>query len=169
MATDAFYAPGDNGRDVRTIAQLCGHVVFRGMLPCNRDKRLVVTYGTRSLDSDALRRVEPMQTDLPYRRIGNHALLAVRLTPKAKEDVILGIEQFGSKRVLKARVRAVPQQGCANEALERLIAKWLGLPPSSVAVVQGGKSRMKYVKISGDGDRLVRLLAERVASLAGSV
>jgi hypothetical protein len=43
MATDAFYAPGDNGRDARTIAQLCGHVVFLGMLPCNRDKRLVVT------------------------------------------------------------------------------------------------------------------------------
>src|SRR6516165_9567559 len=37
-----------------------------------------------------------MQTDLPYRRIGNHALLAVRLTPKAKEDAILGVEQFGS-------------------------------------------------------------------------
>jgi uncharacterized protein YggU (UPF0235/DUF167 family) len=82
---------------------------------------------------------------------------AVRLTPKAKEDAILGVEQFGSERVLKARVRAVPKQGCANEALERLIAKWLGLPPSSVAVVQGGKSRMKHVKISGDGDRLVRL------------
>ena len=109
-----------------------------------------------------------MQPDLPYRRIGNHALLAVRLTPKAKEDVILGIEQFGSKHVLKARVRAVPGQGCANEALERLIAKWLGLPPSSVAVVQGGKSRMKRVRISGNGDRLVRLLAEHVSSLAGS-
>jgi uncharacterized protein YggU (UPF0235/DUF167 family) len=106
--------------------------------------------------------------DLPYRRIGNHALLAVRLTPKAKEDAILGVEQFGSERVLKARVRAVPKHGCANEALERLIAKWLGLPPSSVAVVQGGKSRMKRVKISGDGDRLVRLLSERVASLADS-
>src|SRR6516165_5086682 len=90
------------------------------------------------------RSIEPMQTDLPYRRIDNHALLAVRLTPKAKEDAILGVEQFGSERVLRARVRAVPQQGCANEALERLIAKWLGLPPSSVAVVQGGKSRMKH-------------------------
>ena len=111
-----------------------------------------------------------MQTeDLPYRRIGNHALLAVRLTPKAKEDAILGVEQFGSERVLKARVRAVPEQGCANEALERLIAKWLRLPRSSVAVVRGGKSRMKHVKISGDGDRLVRLLAQRVASIAGSV
>jgi uncharacterized protein YggU (UPF0235/DUF167 family) len=44
----------------------------------------------------------------------------VRLTPKAKEDAILGVEQFGSERVLKARVRAVPEQGRANEALERL-------------------------------------------------
>jgi len=30
MATDAFYAPGGNGRDARNIARLCGHVVFSG-------------------------------------------------------------------------------------------------------------------------------------------
>jgi hypothetical protein len=30
MATDPFYAPGDNGRDARTIAWLCAHVVFLG-------------------------------------------------------------------------------------------------------------------------------------------
>jgi uncharacterized protein len=98
--------------------------------------------------------------DLPYHRIGNQVLLAVRLTPKAKEDAILGVEQFGSERALKARVRAVPEEGRANEALERLIARWLGLPWSSVVVVQGGKSRLKHVKINGDGDRLLRLLAD---------
>jgi uncharacterized protein YggU (UPF0235/DUF167 family) len=90
----------------------------------------------------------------------------VRLTPKSGKDEIGGIETFGDEVVLKARVRALPEGGRANKALERLIAAWLHVPPSSVAVVQGGKSRLKQVAIAGDADALARLVAARVAELA---
>ena len=33
---------GENGRCARATARLCVHAVFLGMLPCNRDTRLVV-------------------------------------------------------------------------------------------------------------------------------
>ena len=72
-------------------------------------------------------------------------MLPVRLTPKSARDEIVGIEAFGGEAVLKARVRALPEDGRANEALERLVAHWLKVPPSSVSVAQGGKSRMKQV------------------------
>ena len=99
---------------------------------------------------------------LDIRRTREGVTLPVRLTPKSAKDEVAGVEIFGDEMVLKARVRALPEAGRANEALERLIAAWLHVPPSSVSVVQGGKSRLKQVAIAGDADDLVRLIAARV-------
>ena len=59
-----------------------------------------------------------------------------------------------------------PKLAAANAALESLIARWLGVPPSMVSVAHGGKSRLKQVAVAGDGDALARLIAQRVAELA---
>jgi uncharacterized protein YggU (UPF0235/DUF167 family) len=49
--------------------------------------------------------------------------------------------------------------GRANQALERMIAKALGLPPSAVALVAGASSRLKTLQIDGlDADQLRRRL-----------
>jgi uncharacterized protein len=92
-------------------------------------------------------------------------MLPVRLTPKSARDEIAGIENFGGETVLKARVRALPERARANEALERLIAAWLKVPPSSVKVALGGKSRLKQVLIEGDADQLSRLLEVKLGAL----
>ena len=102
---------------------------------------------------------------LDIRRTREGVTLPVRLTPKSAKDEVAGVEIFGDEMVLKARVRALPESGRANEALERLIAAWLHVPPSSVSVVQGGKSRLKQVAIAGEADDLVRLIAARVGEL----
>jgi uncharacterized protein YggU (UPF0235/DUF167 family) len=94
-------------------------------------------------------------------------MLKVRLTPKSSRDEIAGIEAFGSEAVLKAGVRALPEDGRANDALAKLIARWLKLPPSSVSVAQGGKSRLKQILIAGDPDTLAHLIETRLAELAG--
>jgi uncharacterized protein len=93
-------------------------------------------------------------------------MLKVRLTPKSSRDEIVGVEDFAGEMVLKARVRAVPERGRANAALVKLIADWLKLPPSSVTVVQGGKSRVKHIAIEGDANALARLIEARLAALA---
>ena len=103
---------------------------------------------------------------LSLRRGRDGVTLPVRLTPKSSRDEVVGIEDQAGRRVLKARVRAVPEAGRANEALETLIAKGLGVPPSTVTVAHGGKSRLKQVAVAGDGDALARLIAQRVAELA---
>jgi uncharacterized protein (TIGR00251 family) len=92
-------------------------------------------------------------------------IVAVRLTPKSARDAVEGLEDFDGQTVLKARVRALPEDGKANAALEKLIAKWLGLPQSAVDVVQGGKSRVKQVAISGNGVALSALLCTKLAEL----
>lgn len=63
---------------------------------------------------------------------------------------------------LAAKVRAVPQKGAANAALERLLASQLGVPKSAVSVVAGAASRLKTVRLSGDAAEI----AEAVARLA---
>jgi uncharacterized protein (TIGR00251 family) len=104
---------------------------------------------------------------LKLRHTSTGIVLPVRLTPKSGRDEIVGIEDFGGETVLKARVRAAPEAGRANEALERLIAHWLKVPPSSVSVTQGGKSRSKHVLIEGDAGTLAHLIEARLAELGG--
>jgi uncharacterized protein YggU (UPF0235/DUF167 family) len=49
----------------------------------------------------------------------------------------------------KARVAAPAEKGRANEALVRLIASALEVPPSAVRVVGGQRGRAKVVEIEG--------------------
>jgi uncharacterized protein (TIGR00251 family) len=105
-------------------------------------------------------------TKLGLRTVDEGVMLAVRLTPRSGRDEIAGIEDFGGEAVLKVKVRAVPEDGRANEALERLIAHWLKVPPSFVSVAHGGKSRLKQVLIEGEPKTLLCLIEARLAELA---
>ncbi|MGB9365053.1 MAG: DUF167 family protein [Xanthobacteraceae bacterium] len=91
-------------------------------------------------------------------------VIAVRLTPKGGRDSIDGIETMSDGRaVLKARVRATPHEGAANEALVTLLAKSLGVPPRSVEITGGATSRIKRVHVAGNTGALTATL-EKLAS-----
>jgi uncharacterized protein (TIGR00251 family) len=99
------------------------------------------------------------QPAAPWAAQAGGLALSVRLTPKGGRDAIDGIEQLADGRsVLKVRVRAAPSEGEANEALMRLIAKTLGLPPRDVALSAGATSRVKRLTIAGDAARLIAAL-----------
>ncbi|QKC94296.1 DUF167 domain-containing protein [Mesorhizobium sp. NZP2298] len=98
----------------------------------------------------------------PLRIRENGIELFVRLTPKSSMDRLEGVETSADGRShLKARVRAVPENGAANQALEKLVAKTLGVPTSAVSVVAGGTARLKTLRIAGDPGAL----AQRVEAL----
>lgn len=108
-----------------------------------------------------------MATAAHYRLRADGADLFVRLTPKASRDALEGVETTADGAAhAKARVRAVPEKGAANKALERLVARALGVPSSSVAVVAGGTARLKTVRIAGEPAALSRLL-DRLAAVEG--
>ena len=95
------------------------------------------------------------------------ARLFVRLTPRSSRDAIDGIEALSDgRKVFKARVRAVPEDGKANEALRRLVARALNAPVSSVRVTGGATSRLKTLLIEGDPDDLARKLKTMESVLA---
>ncbi len=86
-----------------------------------------------------------------WRLIAGGAELKVRAQPNASKDAIEGQgEDASGQAFLKVRVRAVPEKGKANAAIEQLLAKALGLPKSAVSVEKGETQRIKTVRISAD-------------------
>ena len=90
---------------------------------------------------------------------GDHALLTVRLTPNAKAERIDGQQTLADgKAVLTVKVRAIPEDGAANTALEALIAKAAGVAKSRVEVIAGKTQRVKILRIDGDAAAIAEKL-----------
>lgn len=84
-------------------------------------------------------------------------ILHVRLTPRARDDRVEGWgKDDGGRPVLLVKVRAQPIEGEANAALEKVVAKALGLNARAVRVARGGKSRLKALEIEGLDEEGVR-------------
>jgi uncharacterized protein YggU (UPF0235/DUF167 family) len=104
--------------------------------------------------------------DCPWRAGKDHVLLRVRLTPKSARDAVEGLAQTAEGCTLQVRVRAVPEDGAANTALENLIARWLGVPKRSVTLSTRTKSRVKSIAIRGVPAELEARIAGKLAELA---
>ena len=104
-----------------------------------------------------------------FRETAEGVAISIRLTPRSSSDAIEGVEETADGRThLKARVRAVPEDGKANKALEKLLAKALGLPPRDVSVTSGATSRLKTVSVAGRPDDLSVAIAGLVGQPGGT-
>ena len=100
----------------------------------------------------------------PWTAAADGVFLDVRLTPRGGRDAIDGIESRADGRaVLKARVRAAPFEGEANDALCRLLARSLDVPPRDVTIAAGATARIKRVLIKGQAGAIIAAL-RRVTS-----
>ena len=89
----------------------------------------------------------------------------MRVTPKSAREGIDGVVETAQGSALTVRVRAVAEKGEANRAVEVVVAGWLGVSKSSVAVTAGGKSRLKTVLVMGQPDRLAATVESYVSKL----
>jgi uncharacterized protein (TIGR00251 family) len=70
-------------------------------------------------------------------------ILEVWVQPRASRSEIVGYrDQF-----LHLRVTAPPVEGEANQSVIKLIAQALGIPPSRVEILKGGRGRRKKVRV----------------------
>ena len=98
---------------------------------------------------------------LPWRIVEDGLELAVRLTPKGGRTQVDGIgEDPSGKSVLRVRVSAPPVDGAANKALLKYLAKATGTAKSRIRFISGETSRIKRLKLEGDGAEIARRLAE---------
>lgn len=73
------------------------------------------------------------------------ALFKVWVQPGASRQRIIGMHSDA----LKVAVTAPAEKGRANKALEKMLAREIGIPASAVSVVAGKASRQKLVRIVG--------------------
>jgi uncharacterized protein (TIGR00251 family) len=108
-------------------------------------------------------------SDGPFSAAADGVRVLVRLTPRAREDRLLGLVPGagGEKTAVKAAVTAPAQEGRANEALLRLLAREWRLPRRDLAILAGATSRSKLVAITGDPQPLMARLGALIAALPG--
>lgn len=70
------------------------------------------------------------------------AEITVRVTPRAARNAV---EAEGG--ILRVKVTAVPEDGKANAAVIKLLAKALGLPKSRLALIRGETARDKVFRV----------------------
>ena len=102
---------------------------------------------------------------LPWRHSDAGVIVYFRLTPKSSKDAVEGLQATADGPAFQARVRAVPEDGEANAALELLVAEWLGVPKRTVSLSSGGKSRLKSLQVTGDPAALESMLQVKLGSI----
>ncbi len=75
----------------------------------------------------------------------SETVIRVRVLPRASGNQVLGIEG----NVFKVKLTAPPVEGKANKALQKFLAKKLGVPKTGVEIVSGERSRVKSIRIHG--------------------
>ncbi|MCZ2203951.1 DUF167 domain-containing protein [Bartonella sp. A05] len=102
-----------------------------------------------------------------YQIDANGLLLFVHLSPKASEDSIIGVKsRDDGKQHLAIRLRVVPEDGKANKALIKFLAKQWKIPSSCISLRSGATSRYKQLYFSGylkDLEQILLALRDRTS------
>lgn len=72
---------------------------------------------------------------------------AVRVTPKASSNRITVEQLEDGSPLLRVYVTTVPEDGKANQAVIKLLAKEMGVAKTSLTIIKGAKDRNKLVQI----------------------
>jgi len=102
----------------------------------------------------------------PFTLDGGSIKINVRLTPKSSANRILGIKpDANGDMFLRAAVTAVPENGKANKALIKMLAKIWRLPKTRFVVLSGGHDRNKVLSIEGGDNELYNSLVRWAGTL----
>jgi len=97
----------------------------------------------------------------PVETASDGARVTIRVTPKASRAGVGGvIENAAGVRAIKVAVTTAPEDGKANQAVIKLLAKAWGVPKTSVSVVVGHTSRDKVLSVAGSPAETTRLLTD---------
>lgn len=91
----------------------------------------------------------------PFSAVAGGLRVALRVQPGASRAGIDGTASLDDgETVLKLRVTAPPEDGKANAAVVKLLAKAWKLPKGDLSLIAGQTGRRKALLISGDGAAL---------------
>jgi len=91
---------------------------------------------------------------LSMQKVNDGVIFKIKVQPGASKNEIVGVQQDA----LKIRISAPPIQGKANKALIGFLAKELGVKKSEVEIVSGHTSKIKKIKVLGEGAKIEKNL-----------
>ena len=113
---------------------------------------------------------------VPQPRADGAEVLALRVTPRAGADRLLGFRPQtadsaarGADEVLWVQVAAPPEGGRANRALVALVAQAAGVPRRTLALVAGGRGRHKLLRVPAGTTALLRRRLEEQRQRTGTI
>ncbi|MEA1964226.1 MAG: DUF167 family protein [Candidatus Aerophobetes bacterium] len=89
---------------------------------------------------------------MQVRETEDGVIFKVKVQPKASKNEAAGLHQDA----LKIRLTASPVEGKANEALIDFLSGWLQVKKSQVKIISGQLSKLKAVKVVGEGKDLIQ-------------
>ena len=87
----------------------------------------------------------PPDVSPALRQMPEGVVVSVYVQPKSRREQIVGMQADR----LKLAVTEPPDRGRANEAVMRLLARTVGIAPSSVRLLRGDTSRNKELLLAG--------------------
>lgn len=100
-----------------------------------------------------------MTGDLPWSHHAEGLVVALRVTPRGDRNAVQGIATDAAGRAhIRVKVTAPPEDGKANLAVQKLLAKKWGLARSRIDVISGASAREKRILVRGDTSELTAML-----------
>jgi uncharacterized protein len=91
--------------------------------------------------------------------------LAVRVTPRAQRNALVGIIRGRDGRpALQMRLTVPPVEGAANRALIEFLAGSLGLRKADISVRSGATAHLKVVHLAGDSAVITARLTQWIGA-----
>lgn len=82
---------------------------------------------------------------MPIKPCDNGIRFSAIIQPRSSKNEVTGVYNDA----LKIRLTSPPVDGEANKACMIFFAKWLGISPSKISIVQGLSSKNKIIEVDG--------------------
>ena len=82
---------------------------------------------------------------MPIKPCDNGIRFSAIIQPRSSKNEVKGLY----KDALKIRLTSPPVDNKANKACMSFFAKWLGISPSKISIVQGLSSKNKIIEVDG--------------------
>ena len=82
---------------------------------------------------------------MPIKPCDNEIRFSAIIQPRSSKNEVTGVYNDA----LKIRLTSPPVDNKANKACMSFFAKWLGISPSKISIVQGLSSKNKIIEVDG--------------------
>ncbi len=88
-------------------------------------------------------------------------IFKIKVQPEAHKNEVVGVQGDA----LKVKINAPPVKGKANRALIDFLAKQLEVKKSDIEIMSGHTSKIKKIKVVGEGGKIKERINEEIVSL----